>query len=309
VLSEHIERLHLASEAIVATAEEARRARARRDELIREAVGAGLSLRQIGGALGLSAQGVATVAAGQPIYDRIGTTYARTRQPDPRIRDAIWAALGEAKSVVNVGAGAGSYEPPQTLLAVEPSLVMVAQRPPGLAPAAVTTAERIPLPDKSVDAALCILTIHHWPDVEAGFREIRRVARSAVVYTWDYEVTRHFWLSQYLPAVNDMDARIEVPIARLRELLDTDDVRPVPVPHDCADGFLGAFWRRPEAYLDPEVRAGISTIARMDQSVVKAGMELLLDDIQSGAWAKRHAELLDKDELDVGYRLVVARWE
>jgi SAM-dependent methyltransferase len=309
VLSEHIQLLRQASEAIVASAEEARRARARRDELIREAVGAGLSLRQIGGALGLSAQGVATVAAGQPMYDRIGMTYARTRQPDPRIRDAIWAALGEAKSLVNVGAGAGSYEPPQTLLAVEPSLVMVAQRPPGLAPAAVTTAERIPLPDKSVDAALCILTIHHWPDVEAGFREIRRVARSAVVYTWDYEVTKHFWLSQYLPAVNDIDARIEVPIARLRELLKTDDVRPVPVPHDCADGFLGAFWRRPEAYLDPEVRAGISTIARMDQSVVKAGMELLLEDIQSGAWAKRHAELLDKDELDVGYRLVVARWE
>mgnify|MGYP001013619903 CR=1 FL=1 len=289
--------------------EETRRARAHRDEVIREAAAAGLSLRQIGGALGLSAQGVATVTAGRPIYDTIGSGYAQTRQPDPRIRDAIWAALGGARSVVNVGAGAGSYEPPETLLAVEPSMVMIAQRPPGLAPAAVTTAERIPLPDKSVDAALCILTIHHWPDVEAGFREIRRVARSVVVYTWDFQVSRHFWLSRYLPAFNEADARIEIPISRLCELLETDDVRPVPVPHDCQDGFLGAFWRRPEAYLDPGVRAGISTFAKLDQAVVKAGLELLLEDIQSGAWNEQHRALLDLDELDVGYRLVVAKWD
>lgn len=308
-LAEQLARLQGASAALESAAEAARFARARRDDQIREAVAAGLSLRQIGGALGLSAQGVATVAAGRPVYDSIGGTYARTRQPDPRIRDAIWAALGEAKSVVNVGAGAGSYEPPQTLLAVEPSMVMIAQRPPGLAPAAVTTAERIPLPDKSVDAALCILTIHHWPDVEAGFGEIRRVARSVVVYTWDFDVSRHFWLCDYVPAINEADARIEVPIERLCQMLGTGDVRTVPVPHDCADGFLGAFWRRPEAYLDPEVQAGISTFAKLDQSAVKAGLELLLEDIQSGAWTRRYRALLDRDELDVGYRLVVARWD
>ena len=308
-LAEHLERLRRASEVIESTTEALRRARAQRDEAIREAVAAGLSLRQIGGALGLSAQGVATVAGGRPIYDTIGGTYARTRQPDDRIRDIIWAALGGARSVVNVGAGAGSYEPPRTLLAVEPSMVMISQRPPGLAPAAVTTAERIPLPDKSVDAALCVLTIHHWPDVEAGIREIRRVARSVVVYTWDFDVSRHFWLCDYIPAINEADARIAVPIDRLRELLGTDDVRAVGVPHDCADGFLGAFWRRPEAYLDPEVRAGISTFAKLDQSVVNAGLELLLDDLQSGAWRSRYGSLLDLEELDVGYRLVVARWE
>ena len=308
-LAEHIERLRRASEVIESTTEALRRARAQRDEAIREAVAAGLSLRQIGGALGLSAQGVATVAGGRPIYDTIGGTYARTRQPDDRIRDIIWAALGGARSVVNVGAGAGSYEPPRTLLAVEPSMVMISQRPPGLAPAAVTTAERIPLPDKSVDAALCVLTIHHWPDVEAGIREIRRVARSVVVYTWDFDVSRHFWLCDYIPAINEADARIAVPIDRMREVLGTKDVRAVAIPHDCADGFLGAFWRRPEAYLDPEVRAGISTFAKLDQSVVNAGLELLLDDLQSGAWKSRYGSLLDLDELDVGYRLVVARWE
>lgn len=308
-LQEQLERLRLAAGALASTAEEARRARGLRDAAIREAAAAGLSLRQIGSALGLSAQGVATAAAGRPIYDSIGASYARTRQPDPRIRDVIWSALGDAKSVVNVGAGAGSYEPPQTLLAVEPSMVMVAQRPAGLAPAAVTTAERIPLPDKSVDAALCILTIHHWPDVEAGFREIRRVARSAVVYTWDFEVTRHFWLGSYIPAINELDARIEVPMSRLCELLETTDIRPVPIPHDCLDGFLGAYWRRPEAYLDPEVRAGISTLSRIDASVVNAGLELLLEDIQSGEWSRRFHELTTRESWDVGYRLVVAHWD
>lgn len=308
-LAEQIEKLRTASEAMASAAEAARFARVLRDEAIREAVGVGLSLRQIGGALGLSAQGVAAVAQGRPIYDSIGGTYARTRQPDHRIRNAIWEALEDARSVVNVGAGAGSYEPSQTLLAVEPSMVMVSQRPPGLAPAAVTTAERIPLPDKSVDAALCILTIHHWPDVEAGFREIRRVARSVVVYTWDFDVSRHFWLADYLPSINEADARIAVPIDRLCEMLDTRDVRLVPVPQDCADGFLGAFWRRPEAYLDPEVRAGISTFAKLDPDVLRAGLELLLEDLQSGAWHKRYEALLERDELDVGYRLVVARWD
>lgn len=308
-LAEHTARLRLAAEALASSTEAVRQARAHRDDILRDAVAAGLSLRQIGNALGLSAQGVASVAAGRPVYDTIGGTYAQTRQPDSRIRRAIWAALGDAQSVVNVGAGAGSYEPPQTLLAVEPSMVMIAQRPPGLAPAAVTTAERIPLPDKSVAAALCILTIHHWPDVEAGFREIRRVARSVVVYTWDFDVSRDFWLCRYIPAINEADAKIAVPMSRLCDLLETDDVRAVPVPHDCADGFLGAFWRRPEAYLDPAVRAGISTFAKLDRSVVNAGLEVLLEDLQSGLWRERHESLLSRDELDVGYRLVVASWK
>ena len=289
--------------------EDLQKARALRDEAIREAVGAGLSLRQIGGQLGLSAQGVNS-ALGQKraLYDDIGKGYANTRRPDPRIQAAIWAALDGARTVVNVGAGAGSYEPPETLLAVEPSMVMVAQRPVGLAPAALTTADRIPLPDKSVDAAMGVLTLHHWSDLEAGIAEVRRVARRAVFLTWDFELSQRFWLTEYIPAINDWDWRIAVAIPRLCELLATDDVHVVPVPHDCTDGFLGAYWRRPEMYLDPGARAGISTFARLDQSVVKAGLELLLDDLQSGEWKRRHGHLLELDEFDVGYRLVVADW-
>lgn len=307
VLAEHIERLRETESVLSRTADDVRRARAYRDEAIRAAVAAGLSLRQIGGALGLSAQGVnATLPRGPAVYDAIGATYSQTRHADPRIQAAIWGALGDATSVVNLGAGAGSYEPPQTLLAVEPSLVMIAQRPPGLAPAAVTTADRIPLPDKSVDAALAVLTIHHWGNLDACFAEIRRVARRLVILTWDHEVTRTFWLAHYLPAIIQHDDRIAVPIDALRRKLQTDDVRSVPVPHDCTDGFLGAFWRRPEAYLDPIVRAGISSLCAMDQAILRAGLELLVEDLQSGEWAARHADLRERNELDIGYRLIVA---
>ncbi|MGE3076531.1 MAG: class I SAM-dependent methyltransferase [Dehalococcoidia bacterium] len=307
VLETHLERLREAETVMAAAAEQVSRARALRNEVIRSAVDAGLSLRQVSGAVGLSPEGVnASLGQSAPIYDSIGATYARTRQPDPRIRDRIWAAIGDAKSVVNVGAGAGSYEPPQTLLAVEPSMVMIAQRPAGLAPAAVTTAERIPLPDKSVDVALCSLTIHHWPDFDAGLAEIRRVARKIVIFTWDFDVSQDFWLCDYIPAINDADQHIAVPVAHLREVLNTNDVTPVPVPHDCQDGFLGAYWRRPQMYLDPLVRAGISTLSKLDQHVVRAGLETLLEDLQSGAWQQRYGSLMGLDDLDIGYRLVVA---
>jgi SAM-dependent methyltransferase len=307
VLAEHVEWLRRTELGIEAAAAEMRRAREARDEAMRAAVEAGLSLRQIGEATGLSAQGVnSALSANRAAYDTIGRTYARTRREDPRIRGAIWAAIGNAASVVNVGAGAGNYEPPQTLLAIEPSMVMIAQRPAGLAPAAVTTAERIPLPDKSVDVALASLTVHHWANLEASFEEIRRVARKLVIFTWDHQVTGAFWLVDYIPAILEFDSRIEVPIAWLCETLKTTDVRPVPVPHDCVDGFLGAFWRRPEMYLDPAVRAGISTLSRIDQSAVKAGLELLLEDLQSGAWLERYGYLMELEELDVGYRLLVA---
>lgn len=292
---------------MASAADEVARARAFRNEVIRAAVEDGLSLRQVSSAVGLSPEGVnASLFRPAPVYDTIGATYARTRQPDPRIREAIWAAIGDAKSVVNVGAGAGSYEPPQTLLAVEPSMVMIAQRPPELAPAAVTTAERIPLPDKSVDVALCSLTVHHWPDFDAGLREIRRVARKIVIFTWDLDVSRNFWLCDYIPAINDADQRVAVPVPHLLEALKTHDVRPVPVPHDCHDGFLGAYWRRPEMYLDPLVRAGISNLSKLDQQVVKAGLETLLEDLQCGAWKDRYGAILGLEEIDIGYRLVVA---
>lgn len=310
VLQEHIDRLRATDSVLAWVSGEVQRARAARDEAIREAVAAGLSLRQIGGALGLSAEGVrSTLPAGAAKYDRIGVTYASTRQADPRVQAAIWAALGDARSVVNIGAGAGSYEPPQTLLAVEPSLVMIAQRPFGLAPVAVTTADRIPLPDGAVDAAICSLTIHHWDDLDAGFAEIRRVARRVVIFTWDQEVTPDFWLvKDYFPGVIAYDDERAVPLARLQDAFPGARVTTVPVPHDCTDGFLGAFWRRPEAYLDPLVRAGASGFSMIEDAEMGEGLERLLSDLRSGEWRRKYGHLLEQDALDLGYRLVTADW-
>lgn len=243
------------------------------------------------------------------VYDRIGVTYAQTRRPDPRIDAAIRVALGGARSVVNVGAGAGSYEPPETVIAVEPSEVMIAQRPAGVAPAVQATAEAIPLGDGAVDAALAVLTIHHWPDLARGFAEMRRVARRIVVLTWDPRMARSFWLSrEYLP-----EEAVEWDIARCPPLETVTRlvgpgavVTPLPVPHDCTDGFFGAFWRRPDAYLDPVVRAGISNLAQFGDALVPA-FDHLAADLDSGAWHRRHADLLELDELDLGYRIVAGR--
>jgi SAM-dependent methyltransferase len=197
-------------------------------------------------------------------YDDIGRTYRLTRRPDPRIASAIFAALGDASSVVNIGAGAGSYEPEETVLAVEPSQVMIEQRPVGAAPVVQAVAEALPLRDNSVDAALAVLTVHHWRDLTAGVAEMRRVARRRLVFfTWRPERFANFWLLDYLPEAAETDARQAVPVDRLRTLLGDSDVTvtPVPVPHDCLDGFGAAYWRRPRAYLDPEVRPAARPLA------------------------------------------------
>ncbi|MGY1754778.1 methyltransferase domain-containing protein [Blastococcus sp. SYSU D01042] len=238
------------------------------------------------------------------LYDRIGRSYRRTRQADPRIAAAIREALGDVRSVVNVGAGAGAYEPPVTVLAVEPSRVMLDQRPADAAPAVQAVAEALPLADDAVDAALAVLTVHHWSDVAAGVAELRRVARRrAVFFTWWPERMAEFWLLRdYLPAAAETDARMAHQVARLSELLGNEaDVRSVPVPHDCVDGFGAAFWRRPEAYLDPDVRAGMSLFATTDPDAVRDGLARLEDDVRSGAWHRAHADLVQADVLDVGY--------
>jgi SAM-dependent methyltransferase len=241
------------------------------------------------------------------VYDEIGRTYAATRRADPRVQAAIWAALGDARSVVNVGAGTGSYEPPRTVLAVEPSAAMIAQRPPGSAPAAQTTAERIPLPDGACDAALAVLTIHHWPDPRAGLAEMRRVARTSVVLTWDPDCADRFWfVRDYLAESAAFDRGRMPAIADVCAWMGGADVAAVPVPHDCEDGFFCAFWRRPEAYLDPVVRAGISNLAQLGAPVERA-VAALAADLESGAWHERNRELLSLDELDLGYRLLVSR--
>jgi SAM-dependent methyltransferase len=240
------------------------------------------------------------------LYDAIGTGYAAHRRPDARIAARINAALGEARTVVNVGAGAGSYEPAdRRVAAVEPSAVMVAQRPPGSAPAVRATADALPFPAASFDAALAVLTLHHWPDQARGLAELRRVARDRVVLlTWDPEGPAFWLVRDYFPEILDIDLPVFPPLERLAEVLGPLTVEPVPVPADCTDGFLGAYWRRPHAYLDAGVRGAISVFARLRD--VATPLARLAADLDDGSWERRNGHLLTMQELDLGYRLVVA---
>lgn len=240
-------------------------------------------------------------------YDDIGRGYTGYRRPDPRIARAIHAALGGARSVVNVGAGAGSYEPAdREVTAVEPSSVMIAQRPRGAAPAVQASAERLPFADGAFDAALAILTIHHWVDWRGGLSEMRRVARDrVVVLTWDPEHAGWWLVRDYFPDIVDTDRRIFPALSELGELLGHTEVITVPIPHDCVDGFLGAYWRRPAAYLDEGARAAISAFARIGD--VGPRIERLRADLEDGQWTHRNAGILGLDEIDLGYRLVVGR--
>jgi SAM-dependent methyltransferase len=242
-------------------------------------------------------------------YDAIGRTYTATRGTDPRIAARIWDALGDARTVVNVGAGTGSYEPlDRDVTAVEPSAVMIAQRPPGAAPAVQASAEALPFEDASFDAAMAVLTLHHWSDLRAGCAELRRVARDrVVVFSWDPTYVGRMWLGpEYFPQCSREDAEGFPSLAAQAAALGAE-VEVVPIPWDCRDGFFSAFWRRPEAYLDPAVRAGISTLARRREDELAEGLARLRADLESGAWARRHADLLERDELDLGYRLLVGR--
>ncbi|MFH8620051.1 class I SAM-dependent methyltransferase [Streptomyces sp. NPDC017979] len=242
-------------------------------------------------------------------YNTLGPTYARTRRPDPRIAARIRAALGDAADVVDVGAGTGSYEPPGTVLAVEPSRVMIDQRPPHSAPAVRAVAERLPVRDGAVDAAMAVLTVHHWTDLAAGVRELRRIARRrVVVLTWDQRVFRERWwlVRDYLPEAAAFDDARAVDVDHLADLLGGARQETVPVPYDCTDGFAAAYWRRPHAYLDPQVRAGISLLAQTGDEVNGPGLARLADDLATGRWHDRYGELLALDAADLGYRLLVA---
>lgn len=242
------------------------------------------------------------------VYDATGRTYSLTRQPDSRIADAIDGALYGMDTVVNIGAGTGSYEPRRTVLAIEPSQVMIAQRPAGAASAVRATAENLPVRTDSVDAALAVLTIHHWTDLERGIAEMTRVARRRIVIlTWDHAVFRRFWLVRdYLPAAAETDAKLAVSLTDLTALLKDPVIQPIPVPHDCVDGFGGAYWRRPEAYLDETVQAGMSMLALTPKAALQEGLSRLREDLDTGAWRTRYPDLLDRSHLDLGYRLVTA---
>ena len=241
-------------------------------------------------------------------YDRLGRGYDRHRQADPRIAARIVAAFGSATSIVDVGAGTGSYEPAdRTVVAVEPSRVMLAQRPPDAAPGVRGVAEALPFRDGTFDAAMALLTVHHWSDFRRGLREMQRVARRVVVLTWDPDVTwSAFWfVRDYLPEVRV--AERDLPTMRhVRDALGNASVEVVPLPHDCTDGFFAAYWRRPDAYLDPGVRAAISALARLGEPAIRPAVERLAADLRSGEWDRRYGHLRALEEIDLGYRLVVS---
>ena len=243
-------------------------------------------------------------------YDRIGHGYARHRREDPRIAARIRAALGGAESVVNVGSGAGSYEPAAPLvLAVEPSQVMVSQRAASRTPTIRALAQALPLRDDSVDSAMSVLSLHHWaPHAEAGVREMRRVARGRVVIvTIDAEVSGEMWLmAEYLHEVAELDRRIFPPVDVIRGWLGGHaEVVVVPVPADTCDWTLMSFWAHPERVLDASARAATSGFARMTPQVVQRVVRAVTEDLRSGTWDDRHGELRRTKELDVGLRLVV----
>lgn len=237
-------------------------------------------------------------------YDRIGRGYRELRKPDPRIRRALEGALGDSRTVVNVGAGAGSYEPRGCdVLAVEPSAVMIAQRETK-GRVVQARAEALPLRDRSFDAGMGVLTLHHWEDPERGLSELRRVVRDRLVFlTWVPDAPR-FWLDAYFPQILEIDRRIFPSTDRVLELFGAGaEASVVPIPEDCTDGFLGAYWKRPHAYLDPRVRSAISTFTKLEDP--RPGLARLDEDLRSGAWEERFGRGLPEGELDLGYRLVV----
>ncbi len=239
------------------------------------------------------------------VYDTIGRTYARRRRADERIARIIRDALGDSTSVLNIGAGTGAYEPHRgDVVAVEPSATMIAQRAENLAPVVRAVAEHLPFARDRFDGVMAILTMHHWRDVHAGLAECLRVARRRIVLlTWDPESEGLWLLRDYFPAMLARDRERFPSLASMGAVLGPLQVIPVPIPSDCTDGFLGAYWRRPAAYLDPAVREGMSAFAHGDVNLQP--LEQLDADLASGAWAHRHETMLRADTLDLGYRLVV----
>jgi SAM-dependent methyltransferase len=243
-------------------------------------------------------------------YDTIGFGYAKTRHADPTIRDRIHLALGNARSVLNVGAGTGSYEPhDRYVIAIEPSDVMAAQRPADLAPAIRAQASDLPLRDKSVDAAMALLSLHHWDDCEKGLIELRRVSRGPVVLlTYDPEVSSRMWLMEdYAPEIAKQDREIFPAPTQLGQWLRGKFIiEDIPIPRNCLDWMLGSFWAHPERVLNPLARAGTSGFSRLPPQVIERIVLQVSRDLQSGAWDRRHGHLRELDSYDAGLRLVTS---
>jgi SAM-dependent methyltransferase len=241
-----------------------------------------------------------------PVYDHIGVGYSSVRRPDPRWAQRIRASLGDPRTVLNVGAGAGAYEPTDVLVvAVEPSLKMRTQRRPGSSPCVIGSAENLLFDDQSFDAAMAVLTVHHWSDLQAGISELLRVAARFAIVTYDMDVQADFWFTRdYVPEIAQAE-RSRVPsLDRLTALLGPCDVTELPVWHDFTDGFMTAFWRRPEAYLDPSIRRACSAFALTDEQAVTRGVERLRDDLATGEWHRRYADMIQREHIDAGFRLL-----
>jgi SAM-dependent methyltransferase len=246
-------------------------------------------------------------AVSAALYDRIGIGYAAVRRPDPRWADAIRAAMGDARTVVNVGAGAGAYEPiGPRVVAVEPSAEMRAQRGPSRTVQVAARAEGLPFADRAFEVAMAVLTVHHWKDPRAGLAELSRVADRFVIVTYDMDVQGEFWLTRdYIPQIREAERGRVPSLQTLIGLLGSGEVRVLPVWHDHTDGFMTAFWRRPEAYLDPVRRRSCSAFALTDRRAVDAGIERLRADLHSGVWARRYRHLAEREYIDAGFRLIV----
>jgi SAM-dependent methyltransferase len=253
---------------------------------------------------------VTRMSSGGVRYDTIGLGYSIHRRPDPRIARSVHDALGDARTVVNVGAGTGSYEPAdRPVIPIEPSTAMALQRDPALPPAVLGVAESLPMADGTADASMAMMTMHHWSDLGRGLAELHRVTRKRIVIlTIDPEVGGRMWLLQhYVPEIAEGDKRDFPAIARLVEQLGPSTrVQNLPVPADCTDGFGLALWNRPEAILDPAVRAATSGFARMDKHREEAAVSRLGRDLETGEWDRRYGHLRAMNTLDVGLRLVVA---
>jgi SAM-dependent methyltransferase len=239
------------------------------------------------------------------IYDRIGIDYSQLRRPDPRIASRILEALGPAQTVLNVGAGTGSYEPrDRRVTAIEPSLEMIRQRPASAAPAMQGKAEALPFADQSFDACMAVLTVHHWGDKKQGMAEMRRVTRGPIVVVTFDPAHRGAWLNDYFPELVTLDETQMPCMSDYEQWLGPVRIEPLPIPRDCTDGFLYAYWARPAAYLDEAVRSGISSFWKIGG--LQAGLLRLRRDLESGEWECRYGELRAQEECDLGYRLVTA---
>jgi ubiquinone/menaquinone biosynthesis C-methylase UbiE len=242
-------------------------------------------------------------------YDELGVNYTDFRRADPRIEARVRAALGDARSVVNVGAGTGSYEPSdREVTAVEPSPLMIAKRPAGAAPALRGVAEALPLGDQSVDAAMAIFTIHHWNDLGAGLAEMRRVARERIVLlTIDARKNAEIWtLAEYFPEAMALEEEAMPSIASLESHLPEATIETVPMPSRCRDEFTSALWDRPELFLEPATLRASSLWHRLSPDVIERGQERLRADLESGRWDELHGHLRTLPELDIGTRLIAA---